>query len=98
MRLSSEVMTRMYSARGGTSILARPLHRADEGVGVVHRREVVDAARVGEKLRPGPVLAHLLVHPVDVADDRLGPGDPLAVHRHQDPQDAVGGRDAAAPG
>jgi len=31
------------------------------------------------------------VHPVDVTDHRLGPGDPFAVHRHEDAQDAMSG-------
>jgi hypothetical protein len=46
----------------------------------------------GRNLRPGAVFAHLLVHPVDVADDRLGALDPLAVHRHEHAQHAVRGR------
>jgi hypothetical protein len=72
--------------------LGRPLHRADEGVGVVHGRKVVDAAGVRQELRPRPVLPHLLVHPVDVADHGLGPLDPLTIHGQEHAQDAVSGR------
>ena len=69
-----------------------PFHRTHERVRVVHRRKVIDAAGVWEELRPRAVLAHLLVHPVNVADHGLGLGDPLAVHRHQDAQNAMRGR------
>ncbi len=92
MRFSSEVMTRIYSARGGTCELRGPFHGSDEGVGVGHRRQVIDAAGVGQELRVGAVLAHLLLHPVDVAADRFGADDVFAVHRHLDAQHAVGGR------
>ena len=72
--------------------LGGALDGTHKGVGVVHGREVIDAAGVGQELGVRAVLAHLLVHPVDVADDGLGALDPLAVHGHQHAEDAVRGR------
>ena len=66
-------------------------HGPHEAVGVGHRRQVINAAGVGEELRVGAVLAHLFLHPVDVAAHRFGADDVFAVHRHLDAQHAVGG-------
>jgi len=69
-----------------------PFHCPDKGVSVGERGEVIDAAGVGQKLGVGPVLAHLLMHPMDVTANRFGPDNVLAIHGHLYPQDTVGGR------
>ena len=69
--------------------LRRPLDRPDKRVRVGHRRQIINAAGIGQELRVSAVLAHLLLHPVDVAADRFGADDILAVHRHLDAQHAV---------
>ncbi len=67
-------------------------HGSHEGVGVVHGREVIDAARVGQVLEPGPVLAHLFMHAMDVAGDGFRVADVLALHLQLHAENAVGGR------
>jgi hypothetical protein len=54
--------------------------------------QVVHPAHVGQVLGKGLHLAHLLVHAVDVPQNRIGPEDVLAVQFQHDPEHAVGGR------
>ena len=82
-------LTRLVGRRDGRLLTERG---KDKGVVIVQRREVVDAAGVGEKLGPRTIFPHFLMHPVDVADDGFSPDDVFAVHRHLDPQDPVSGR------
>ena len=54
--------------------------------------QVIHAARIGHKLRPGAVFGHFFVHAVDVAKHGLGLHYILAVHDHLDAQNAVRSR------
>src|SRR5262249_51473099 len=57
-----------------------------------HRRDVVETIGVGEDLRPGPALAHLLEAAVQVADLDVGLEDALAAELEDDAHRAVHGR------
>ena len=71
MRWISEVMTRRYFARSGTSSLHELLDREREADVVHDRRDVVEPVRVREALRPRHVLAALLEAAVEEADVEL---------------------------
>ena len=59
-----------------------------EGQGV----QIVHTGGVGHELGKVAVFGNLFVHAVNVAKNRLCPGDILAVHGHLDAQYAMGGR------
>ena len=75
-----------------------PLHRADQRLVVGRRRGVVHAVGVRNRPVVGLALEDLLGAAVEVADDRLGVDDPLAVELHHHPQHPVRGRVLGAEG
>ena len=91
-RFISHMSMRIHCARSGTSmpssfsVASENTSSLNSGDGVVH------AGHVGGALHVGQVLAGLLHAGVEVADDRLGPRDRLAVELEHEPQHAVGGR------
>ena len=91
MRCSSDSITRMSCARRGNQIgdAHQLLDRLDEAEVVGGRGDVVHAVRVRDALRIRHVLEQLLGPAMEVADDRLGLDDPLAVDLQKDPQHPV---------
>ena len=58
---------------------------------VGHGREVIKPAEVGQVLGIRPVFGHLLMHAMNVADNRLCVINILAIHGHLDTEHPVGG-------
>ena len=85
-------MTRIYSARSGTSICAELLDRADVGRVLQHRGQVVEPVGDRDELDIGAHLGELFDAAVQVAHIRLAVDDDLAVERDGQPQHAVGAR------
>ena len=71
MRWSSEVMTRRYFARSGTSSLQSFSTASAKPTLFMIERDVVQPVGVREALRPGHVLAALLEPAVQEADLEL---------------------------
>ena len=68
------------------------LHRERISVLLVHRRDVVEAVEIGQRLEIGLVLDQLLGAAVEQADMRIDPFDDLAVELEHEAQHAMGGR------
>ena len=86
---------------GNDTDIFRPLRHLDTGgpfhhqaVAVVEGQgmEVVHTSGIGHELGKGAVLGNFFVHAMDIAQNRLGLDDVLAVHGHLNAQYAVGGR------
>ncbi len=90
-RVSSAVITRMYSARSGTCRPASFSTRQRVGPVVGQRAEIIQPVRVGHRAQVGRVLADLLVVAVQVAEDRLELDHALAVEHHVHAEHAVRG-------
>ena len=89
IRVSSISSTRMTCARTRHLDVQQLLDGHAVGGLVEGRRQVVGAGDEGDALRPGPVLAGLLDAGVQVADDRPGLHDGLALELEDQPQHAV---------
>ena len=82
----------MYAARGGIVDAQELLDRPTQTLVVGRRGHVVHPVGVRDAAVVGLGLEELLGAAVEVADDRLGVDDPLAVDPHHDAQHAVGRR------
>ena len=66
--------------------------RQHEGVLLVHRRDVIEAVKIGDRLKVRLVLDQLLGAAVQQADVGIGALDDLAVQLQHQAQHPVGGR------
>ena len=92
MREISLMMTRMHLAARRHLDAAQALDGEDEADVVDQRRDVVEPVGVGDRLRPGPLLDHLLEAAVQVADLDVAVDHHLAVELEVELDRAMGRR------
>ena len=90
-RFSSTISMRIHDGARRQLHVEQRLGGQREDQLVVERRQVVHPGHVGRALDVGQLLALLLHAGVQVADDRLGAQDGLAVQLEHEAQHAVGG-------
>ena len=82
----------MSCARFGTVDLEQLFAGEAEGVLLVHRRHIVEAVEIADRLQVGLVLDQLFGAAVQQADVRIDAGHHLPVELEHQAQHAVGGR------